>query len=133
MENNLLYPEVEKVVEYNYLILTLLKAKKGDQQKTLSAAKLFQVIEECKFNRGDIYDKAVVLIKGIVQKHPFASGNRRTAFITTKDFIVKNHHTFGIKDNPDYVRVMLGIRENYYMDNEIRGWIINEAKSKGSN
>ena len=72
---------------------------------------------------GNIYDKAVILLKGLIQKHPFASGNRRTAFIVTKDFIISNNEKFKIKDDPKYAKVMLGIREGYYQDKEIMGWI----------
>ena len=72
---------------------------------------------------GNIYDKAVILLKGLIQKHPFASGNRRTAFIVTKDFIISNNEKFKIKDDPKYAKVMLGIREDYYQDKEIMGWI----------
>ena len=36
-------------------------------------------LKDCVIYEGDIYDKAVVLLKGLVQKHPFASGNKNVA------------------------------------------------------
>ena len=91
----------------------------------MSNQNLDLVIKDCERNRGDLYDKAITLLKGLIQKHPFSSGNRRTAFITTKYFIKINKGKFNIKDDPYYARVMLGIRERYYSDDEIKNWIKN--------
>ena len=82
-------------------------------------------IEQCKQTGGDIYDKAAVLLKELVQKHPFVSGNRRTAFITTKDFLLMNKAKFKLKDEPVYAKVMTGIREGFYSDEEMREWLKN--------
>ena len=59
----------------------------------------------------------------MIQKHPFASGNRRTAFIAVKDFLLKNNELLGIKDNPEQARIMIGIRENFYKDEELKEWL----------
>ena len=117
------YPTVEKVIEYNVLALKLIKVKKADQPKILSRGKVSGIIEETRKAEGDIYDKAIALLKGIVQKHPFASGNRRTAFIVAKEFLVSNHKAFNIEDNPEQARAMQGIREDYYTNEEIKDWI----------
>jgi death-on-curing family protein len=119
------YPTAERLVEYNFLALEFIKVKKADQPKVLSYSKLNRVIADCEKKEGDLYDKAAVLLKGLIQKHPFASGNRRTAFIATKDFIISNKGKFGIKDDPTYAKVMQGVRENYYSDEELKEWIIN--------
>lgn len=125
MVNDIYYPSIERIVEYNILVITLIKAKKADAAKVLSVNKIMSIIEECEDNKGDIYDKALVLLKGIIQQHPFASGNRRTAFIVTKEFLLKNRARFGINDNRDYVNVMQGIRECHYADEELKEWIKN--------
>ena len=82
-------------------------------------------VEKCEKKSGDLYDKAVVLLKGLVQRHPFASGNRRTAFISTKSFLFMNYKEFMVKDNPEYAKVMTGIREGFYTSEEIKGWLKN--------
>ncbi|MDO8538716.1 MAG: type II toxin-antitoxin system death-on-curing family toxin [archaeon] len=82
-------------------------------------------MDDCKQNDGDLFDKAVILLKGIIKGHPFASGNRRTAFIAMKYFLITNNHKIGIDDNPENAKIMLGIREGYYSDNEIKEWIKN--------
>ena len=119
------YPVLEKVIEYNLLVLTLIKAKKADKANLLSRERLEKVIEGCKNKEGDIYDKSVVLLKGLIQNHPFASGNRRTAFIVIKDFVINNNLKFGIRDHPSQAKIMTGIREGFYTDIEIKEWIKN--------
>jgi len=125
MNKNIAYPTPEKVIEYNLLVLTIIKVKKADQPKVLNYHAIVCVIEECKKLEGDVYDKAICLLKGLIQKHPFASGNRRTAFVVVKDFLLSNDGVFRVKDDPNYARVMQGIRENYYLDDEIMEWIKN--------
>ena len=66
------------------------ETKKADQSKVLSYIKLSNAINECKETKGDLYDKAGVLLKELIRAHAFVSGNRRTAFITTLDFVKKN-------------------------------------------
>ncbi len=123
MINNIKYPKIEKLIEHNILAVTVIKAKKADTAKVLSIKKLREIIEECENKEGNIYDKAVVLLKGIIQKHPFASGNRRTALVAVKDFLSINRTKFRVNDNPHDAGVMQGIRENYYSDEEIKEWI----------
>jgi len=114
------YPTVERIIEYNYLALTLIKVKRADEPKVLDRGKLIDVLARCQDAEGDIYDKAVCLLTGLVQKHPFASGNRRTAFIAAKGFLVGNGAPFRIKDEPKMAKVLLGIREGYYSNNEVK-------------
>ena len=123
MNKKAFYPTIEKVIEYNLMVLNLIKVKKADKPEVLSRQKISEVIEDCKKLKGDTYDKAVILLKGLIQKHPFASGNRRTAFIVAKEFVISNNETFKIKDDPQYARIMIGIRESYYQDKEIKQWI----------
>ena len=119
------YPSVDKIIEFNLLALSVIKVKKSDSAQVLSKTKLLGVIDSCKSFKGGLYDKAVVLLKGIVQAHAFASGNRRTAFITVKYFLIMNDKKLGVKDDPKNARVMLGIREGYYSDKEIKEWLKN--------
>lgn len=118
-----MYLSVEQIVEYNILVINLIQAKKADKAEVLSKWKLDEVVENCKEFEGDVYDKAVFLLKGLIQKHPFASGNRRTAFIAVKDFLLKNNEFFGIKDDPAQAKVMTGIREKLYKDEELKEWL----------
>lgn len=125
MERKVNYFTPERIIEYNVLALTIIKVKKADRPDVLSRGRLDFIVKECKECKGDLHDKAVCLLKEIIKGHPFASGNRRTAFIVTKAFLEENGGKFNIEDDPKQARVMLGIRENYYTDEEIKEWIKN--------
>ncbi len=118
------YPSAERVIEFNILAITLISAKKADKAVVLSRAKLEAVLTLCREREGDIHDKAVVLLQGLVKQHVFASGNRRTAFLVTKEFLLVNKGKFGIPDDPAQVtNALRGIRENFYTHEEIKEWI----------
>jgi len=117
------YPSVEKIIEFNLLSLSLIKAKKADSSRVLSRAKIVAVVDSCRGIEGDVFGKAVVLLKGLIQAHAFASGNRRTAFLVMKYFLVMNNQKLGVEDKPENAKVLLGIRENFYSDGEIKEWI----------
>jgi len=121
----IIYSEPERLKECNLLALNTFKVKKADKAEVLSYSKLINITEGCTKISGDIYDKAVYLLKEIIQKHPFASGNKRTACVVTKEFLLNNKTEFVISKNPEHSRVMIGIRENYYTDSEIKTWIKN--------
>jgi len=123
MNGEITYLTPERIVELNLFAITYIKVKKADSAKLLSYIKLADATNECQEASGDLYDKAVALMKGIIQKHPFASGNRRTAFIAAKIFLTENKAKFGIPDDPSAAKVMQGIRENYYANEEIKRWL----------
>lgn len=119
------YLSTEKVIEFNLLALLAIKAKKADQSKLLSKLKIDNVLKECVVCEGDVFDKAEILLEGLVKAHAFESGNRRTAFIVMKYFLFINNKKTKITDDPINSRVMLGIRESYYSKEEIKEWIKN--------
>lgn len=119
----IVYPTVERIIEYNALAITFFRVKKADKAQVLVKERIVGLVDECKELNGDIYDKAAFLLKSIIKLHPFASGNRRTAFIVAKDFLTENGAKFNVKDDPAQARVMTGIREGYYSEEEIKEWI----------
>ena len=123
--NNLDYPTENLIIEYNALAITMFEVKKADKSEVMSRTKISFAINECKKKEGDIYDKAAVLLKGLIKAHAFASGNRRTAFIATLDFVKQNKGKFNIKDEPHNAKVLTGIREGYYSHDDIKEWIKN--------
>jgi len=107
----------------NILALDKIKTKKADKSEVLSYLKVQEIIRNCEETKGNIYAKAANLMKDTIKKHAFASGNRRTAFIITKYFLTTNNIDFNIPDTAEYAKIMTGIRENYYTDEEIKNWI----------
>ena len=122
-KKDIIYLTTQEIIEFNVLSLSLIKTKKADKSEILSYQKIQDIVTGCEQLEGNIYDKAVYLLKNTIKKHAFASGNRRTAFIITKHFLLLNDATLNIKDEPESAKIMTGIRENYYTDNEIKNWI----------
>lgn len=70
-----------------------------------------------------MYDKAAALLKVLLQAHPFASGNRRTAFAVAQNFLLYNGTETKVNDKEN-AYILQGIREGYYADNEIKQWLV---------
>lgn len=119
------YPSLEEIEESNILMLSMIKVKRADSHSVLSRTKIRDAISACESAEGDVYAKAAVLMARMVSAHAFASGNRRTAFIVSKSFVLKNGERFMIADDPAYAKVMQGIREGKYAVDEITEWIKN--------
>jgi len=117
------YPNIEDIIFTNKRVIEETKITKAERHGLLSNAKVLgNIIEDAKRTKGAIYGKAAVLLTGLVQKHPFESGNRRTAFIATNDFLEINK--VKVKLNIDKIEnILQGIRERYYNLDEISNWI----------
>ena len=59
----------------------------------------------------------------LVLKHPFASGNRRTALVTTKKFLLDNNVESKLKNDEEEAKVLKKIRYGEYKDEEIKEWL----------
>jgi len=121
----IVYPTVEEIQYNNTIAVEMFRKSKQDRAKTISLSYIQKAIDKVKMNPGDIYDKAALLLYELTRIHAFESGNKRTAFLTTKKFVLKNEGKFNIPDTINNVKVMIGIRENYYSQNEIKEWIKN--------
>jgi len=121
----IVYPTVDEIQYYNTIAIEMFRKSKQDQAKTISISYIQKAIDATKNCYGDIYDKAARLLLELTRIHAFESGNKRTAFLTTKKFVLNNEGKFNIPDMANNVKIMIGIRENYYSQNEIKEWIIN--------
>lgn len=121
----IVYPTVDEIQYYNTIAIEMFRRSKKDQAKTINVFYIQKAIDETKMNPGDLYDKAARLLIELTRVHAFESGNKRTAFLSTKKFVFMNEGKFKIPDTINNVKVMIGIRENYYSHNEIKEWIIN--------
>ena len=119
------YPSVEEIQYYNTIAIEMFRKSKHDEAKIISFSYIEKAIEKVKNKHGNLYDKAALMLYELTRIHAFESGNKRTAFLTTKKFVIKNEGKFNIPDSTHNVKVMIGIRENYYSLNEIKEWIKN--------
>ena len=116
------YPTVEGIIEINKKVLEEIKVRKADRSKLFPSGKeiLESIITKMKTKKGDVYGKAVILLKELIRKHPFESGNRRTAFVSVTAFLKINSKKINITHNEN---ILQGIRERYYNDIEIKKWL----------
>ncbi|MFA5103234.1 MAG: type II toxin-antitoxin system death-on-curing family toxin [Candidatus Thermoplasmatota archaeon] len=119
----IIYPTVEEIQYNNIIAIELFRRSKHDQAKTISVSYIQKAIEITKIDTGDIYDKAARMLFELTRLHAFESGNKRTAFLTTKKFVITNGERFRIPDRESNVKIMIGIRENFYSHKEIKEWI----------
>ena len=118
----MIYPSTEDIIVMNQKLLEEIKVKRADSHKVLSRAKIDAVLEKIKKAKGDSFDKGVVLLVGLTQAHPFASGTRRTAYASTLNFIELNGESTK-SDKGENAKVRQGIREGYYTNKDIREWL----------
>ena len=75
----------------------------------------------------NIYLKAGALIQSIVKNHPFIDGNKRTAFITTYNFLALN----GIKitaGEREIVKFMVSVANQNLSVDEIASWLKSHSR-----
>lgn len=118
----ILYPSIEDIIEINKRVLQEIKVKKADRSRLMLSGRqiLESMFRDVEANEGDVFDKAVILLKGIIQRHPFESGNRRTAISVTSSFLENNGEKLNITRD---VNILQGMRENYYTHDEIKEWL----------
>lgn len=112
------------MVEINKIALTSIKVRRADRHKVISKERLSFIIESVRKHDGDLYDKATKLLKEIVKAHCFESGNRRTAILATEAFLKANGEELRIEFN---AKILIGIREGFYTDFEIKEWLHGNA------
>lgn len=114
------YLSSDELIDFNKTVLKEIKVRKADAPKILSRQKIQDVLDAVRGTSGDVFDKAVVLMTGLVRAHPFASANRRTAYIATKLFLELNGKPMVVAHDP---KVLVGIRERFYSDAEVKSWL----------
>ncbi len=60
------------------------------------------------------------MLTGLLRTHPFARGNRRTAYLAAKGFLEMNEEKIEIEHDP---AILQGIRQEFYTRSEIRIWL----------
>ena len=119
-----MYPDMEAIITANKIVLKEIKVLKADRHELLAGGKpkIQRVLESVEGVQTDIYGKATILLIGLVKAHHFASGNRRTAYAVTKEFLLHNKVTVHtLRGNIE--SVMKGIREDFYTNDEIMEWL----------
>jgi len=114
------YPTIDDLIELNRRVLGEIRVKKADRHRVLSRSGLEHLLRLAREQAGDAYEKAVTLLIGLVRTYPFASGNRRTAYLATMSFLEMNGEGANVVHDP---KVLQGIREEFYTRDEIKAWL----------
>jgi len=112
----------DEIVEINRAVLAQIYVRKADQPRLLSRTRLQDALAMAKGD--DAFDGAAGLLIGLVRLHPFASGNRRTAYVAAKMFLELNGSQIA---PPHNANVLLGIREGFYTAREVKEWLKGNA------
>jgi len=117
------YPTIDDLIFINKRIIETTKVTKAEKHGLLANVKVLEnIIKEVEKTKGSIYNKATVLLTELVQKHPFESGNRRTAFIATLDFLEVNKVKVNLNTGK-VENILRGTREGFYNLKEISNWL----------
>jgi prophage maintenance system killer protein len=116
----IVYPSVEEIIETNRRVLERVITDKRDRHVVWSQQAVRQVLSATKRTRGDVYDKAATLLVGLVKRHPFKSGNRRTAVAITSYFLAVNHAPTLV---PADTEVLAKLRLGIYKKGQIAAWL----------
>ena len=117
------YPRQEDIINYNKIVLDIVKASKADSHKVLSRQKIDEAIKSAKRARGDIEYKAAALLKNLNQSHPFVSGNKRTAYFSANKMIGMNKPYMLAKKREKQLEMTKRIREGEVGTEEIAQWL----------
>lgn len=130
MRKKLWYPKVEDVVSNNKRVLNIFKATKSERHQVRGLWGIHPIIKESKKNKGDVYDKASILLRGINKAHAFSSANKRTAYFTANEFICKNEGYLIAKKRDKQRDFCVKVREGRVTDKEIADWLKYADKNK---
>ncbi len=117
------FPTVRQIVEINRRILEEIRVDKRDRHVVWSEEAIHDALSESRRAQGDIYDKAAVLVMELVKRHPFKSGNRRTAVAAASYFLSENGHPPVTGGDP---KILAGIRLGIYNRAQVKAWLKGE-------
>ena len=115
------YPSASALISLNNVILQEVNVSRHDLHLVWRPEGIQEAIEKSRSQSGDIYDKAAMLLVELQGRHPFKSGNKRTAFAAASIFLMENGKATSMKG--DISKTMQGIREGFYSHEEIKEWI----------
>jgi len=113
-----LYPTVEEVIETNRRVLEIVVDKR-DRHVVWDEDAITRAIASSRRLKGDVYDKAAVLLIELVKGHPFKSGNRQTATALVADFLRANGKSFKGRGT----NVLAGVRLGDFKRDEVKDWL----------
>jgi death-on-curing protein len=121
------FPTAEAILDLHTRILQ----RTGGEPGVLHATTIQSAIERARWgpfpSPPDLFDRAALLLRGLCQDHPFADGNKRTAFEATELFLQANG--WGVQAGAEEVQlVMLDVAQGWHDPGSIASWLRAHAK-----
>jgi death on curing protein len=121
------FPDVYSVLALHDQILD----KTGGQRGILNRTAVESALERAAWgpfgNVPDLFDRAALLLRGICQDHPFADGNKRTAFEATDLLLAMNGRRIAAPPER-VVALMLAVAQGQLELDSIAGWLRGNTK-----
>jgi death-on-curing family protein len=117
------YPKPEDIVRYNKKVLEIVRDTKADRHEVKNYSGISHAVKGSRYAKGDINYKAAVLMKNLNQNHPFASGNKRTAYFSANKMIGMNKGYMLAKRRARQHDMAKRIREGRVNAKEIAKWL----------
>lgn len=108
-----------EIIETNRRVLERIVTDKRDRHAVWDEGAIRRSISSCRHAKGDVYDKAAVMLIELVKGHPFKSGNRRTAVAVAADFLEANGAYFAGQGTV----VLAGIRLGDFKRAQVKAWL----------
>ncbi len=102
----------------------------GGAQGVIAPGALEAALERCRWGpfhgNGGLVERAAYLLRGIVQDHPFADGNKRTSYEATETFLARNGQYLDA-DATAIVEFMLAAAQGTHVA-RIHQWLLQKSK-----
>ena len=121
------FPAAETIIDLHNEIL----AKTGGTPGVLSRSSVDSAVERAEWgpfvSPPDLFDRAALLLRGLCQDHPFADGNKRTAYEATDLFLSLNGRQV-LASPIEVVAFMLAVAQADVSIDGIAEWLRGHAK-----
>lgn len=126
------FPTVDDVIEMHARIIDAAPPDVPRIHGVLYAGAIDAAIERARWgpfsSGGGLAERAALIIRGIAQDHPFADGNKRTAFELADIFLRRNGLAL-VGEPEDIVNFMLTVAKGEMELDAISTWITAHARN----
>jgi death-on-curing protein len=93
----------------------------GIRDEGLLESALQRPLDKSYYGEPDLFDLAAAYAYGIARNHPFVDGNKRTALVASRTFLLINGFTV-TAPKQDLLRTFLSLAEGVLGEDELAAW-----------
>jgi death-on-curing protein len=98
----------------------------GLRDDGLLQSALQRPVDKFAYGEPDLFDLAAAYADGIARNHPFVDGNKRTALVASRTFLLINGYQIGASKE-DRLSTFLGLAEGTIAESELAAWFRTNA------